>query len=131
MDPLSSSARPPRKSRSVLASVLGCLAGLAVSVAASVVLITFGLLDFGLAASPSATLKCDRGILTAGVGLTVASIAVAVVAWCLLVRYRKAEGWWIAFSRGFTTIVALFMLAPWPCGLTFSAAFLLSTCRPH
>ena len=115
----------------MLASVLGCLAGLVVSIGSSFLVIAFGWLNFALASSRSHGPTCDSGTLAIGITFTAGSIAVAAVAWYLLVRYRKSAGWWVAFARGFTTIVALFMLAPWPCGLTFPAAILLSTCRPH
>ena len=131
MDPLGSSPKHAPERRPQIASFLGFLAGFVMSVAPSYVTVMYGWLNIALMSGNSSSFHCDASVLSLGIGLTLASVAVAGAAWYLLLRFRGAVGWWISFARSFTVAVAIFMLAPWPCGLTLPAGMLLSSCRPH
>ena len=127
MGPVNATGGPaPARKRPVAAMLLGVLAGIVAG-------FSLGFAVFGglMSALPNgtATAAACRNSMLLGAGLSVAALLAGGAAWYVLITKRKALGWWMTFLRAATVVMALILLAPWPCGFTGAAAISFTACQ--
>ncbi len=119
-----------RLKRGKRAAFAGAFLGVIVGFVICAVGWAFLVLSVGLTLSankPQGASQCAAASAS-GVGLALAAIGLAVLAWYMLVRVKR-QSFGVQFLRGFAIIAAIFNLAPWPCSLTGAAYFAFTVCR--
>lgn len=109
---------------SVGGAILGVVIGLILAVILSIVGLSWsGAWDNSASRGHAA---CGSAIVT-GIVLLAAAAGIAWLAWYMAFR-NTSRSFGAGFVRGVSVVVALFLLAPWPCSYTWGAFMSFTAC---